>query len=252
MRTYVINLPESVDRRNHIEVQLQTAALDYTVIEAVNGRMLSAAERAALVDDEAVARFPDWLTPGAIGCALSHRVVYRRFLEDGGDAALVLEDDALLPLNAGALLGQLSAAVRPNEVALLNFRSFEAAKLSRADVVAVDGHSFVSPVQPRQLLGSLAYFVGRDAAEALAEAIVPVRVAADSWGHHAAHSPIELRCVLPQPIEHDVMLESTLGYSEVIGTSRADALRHLWPIRQLRKANRVRIKRNMSRVEFVD
>src|SRR5438034_304873 len=110
---YVINLPASVDetlhrrRRAHISSELGRIGLPYRFVDSVDGFRLTVEERAALVDEEHVARHP-WLTPGILGAALSHVAAYRAILEDGPPVALVLEDDAVLPSDLAPLLDELA------------------------------------------------------------------------------------------------------------------------------------------------
>src|SRR5947209_4640748 len=101
MKAYVINLPRSTERRASMAEQLERTELDYEFVDGVSGRGLTPTERAELVDEAAVARYPRWLTPGQIGCALSHLRTYERILDSGTQdaAALILEDDVILPSN---------------------------------------------------------------------------------------------------------------------------------------------------------
>lgn len=57
-------------------------------------------------------------TVGAIGCYLSHAQIWREFLASGASAVMVLEDDALVPINFLSILqecaSQLSQVSNPN------------------------------------------------------------------------------------------------------------------------------------------
>src|SRR5262245_6692080 len=119
MRTYVINLPRATDRREAMERQLATSDLDYEFVEAIEGRNLSADEYAELVDHTAVERWPHWLTPGAIGCLLSHRRVLEMAAERD-EPSLILEDDAVLSPHLAAACAAWPVPV--GGVVLLNFR----------------------------------------------------------------------------------------------------------------------------------
>jgi glycosyl transferase family 25 len=239
MRTFVINLPRATDRRASIQAQLDASELDYELVEAVEGRALSAEERARLVDKTAVERFPDWLTPGAIGCALSHR----RALELAaatGEVSLVLEDDAILSPGLEELCAELPAP--PDGVVLLNFRSFKPCEIAPTGTPGL-----FAPVDPRQPVSSLAYLVGHDSARRMAELILPVRFAADSWGEYVAGGAIgELLLAYPRPVMPAPEVTSTILRAGGRGW------RDHWPARQLRMLNRRGIAWRMNRVRVVD
>jgi glycosyl transferase family 25 len=81
MRAYVINLPRSPARRVSVAAQLQGTGLDHVFVDGVDGRALAPVDRGRLIDESAVARYPQWLTPGALGCALSHLRTYELIVD---------------------------------------------------------------------------------------------------------------------------------------------------------------------------
>jgi glycosyl transferase family 25 len=252
MRAYVINLPSSADRRRRIEAQLRRAGQPYELIEAIDGRRLTASERHKLLDERQVAANPNWLTPGVIGCALSHWSVYQRVAEDEDEIALVLEDDASLPANVAQLSEDISQHMRGREIMLLYFRSHQTCRLSEWDAISVGRHRLLYPVDVHQPVTSTAYLVSRAAARSLVEAIVPLRAGPDNWGHYYELGVFDsLRCVFPRPVSVHVSLESTLGYGDRVPLRRQFKQQTMWPIPQLRALNRQRIARNMTRVTLV-
>ena len=89
--TYVINMDSAADRMTFMKTQLDDQGVPYTRVSAVQGSKLSTAE----VRANATAMC-DWTcTRSTLGCAMSHRGVWREVLRTGR-AALVLEDDAVL------------------------------------------------------------------------------------------------------------------------------------------------------------
>lgn len=104
MRTYVISLKRTPDRRRSIEGQLLQLGLPYEVIDAVDGKALTNADRAQYSAQAAVATIGRELVPEELGCALSHLAVYRHMLEVQ-DEALILEDDAVVGPELLAVLG---------------------------------------------------------------------------------------------------------------------------------------------------
>lgn len=91
MKTFIINLKNSVDRRLKIEGQLNALSIDHEFIEAVNGKAMSTEELANMTKKTNYA-----FLPGEIGCALSHQKIYKKMIDENIDSALILEDDVTL------------------------------------------------------------------------------------------------------------------------------------------------------------
>lgn len=89
---YVINLNRSKDRMLRMHDQCLAQGLDYTRIEAVDGRALKRAELGDIVTDMC----RGLCTSSMLGCALSHMNVWKRIVSEGHSRALILEDDAEL------------------------------------------------------------------------------------------------------------------------------------------------------------
>jgi len=103
--TYCINLPDEHQRRRHI--QRHFSSLRIRFIDAVDTRDDRWRLYTDHLTDEAIRIMENnlragrrehhhELTPGAIGCFLSHLKCYHTFLKNGsGDILLVLEDDSI-------------------------------------------------------------------------------------------------------------------------------------------------------------
>lgn len=95
IKTYVVNLPESADRREYIRKETaKYPFLDVELIAGIKGKDLTEEELEQRFDRK---RF-SWLycrypTPGEIGCTLSHRRCYETLLASDEEVALILEDD---------------------------------------------------------------------------------------------------------------------------------------------------------------
>lgn len=258
MKAYVISLPRSARRRASIAEQLARTELEFEFVDGVDGRGLTAAERAELVSESAVARYPLWLTPGQIGCALGHLRAYREIVASGDeDAALILEDDVTAPATIAALCARVGSEMDGREVVLLYFRAFGICRLSSQDAVDLGaGTRLMYPLDVRQPITSAAYLITAAAARSLVEVIVPVRAGADSWGYFYEVGALDsLRCVLPRPIGVRKDLDSTIEYGGP-GSVRVRATsfvaRHRVPVAsQLLTLNRGRIERRMSKTAVV-
>jgi glycosyl transferase family 25 len=229
VRAYVINLAEAVERRAHMDAQLQ--GVDHEFVDAVDGQALTADQRAQL-------DVPSWIPSGRLGCALSHRVAYRLILGEGEPFGLVLEDDAIVPDDLWALLEPLPSLLRSADVALLHYRSHKAARLGDGPKLG-DGFQLREPLDDRGLLATTGYVIGREAGERMLAH--PVVSDADDWGTFLSRQMIDrVWCVHPQPVRARTDLESTNDYRNWTFVPK-------W----LRAWNRERIQRRMTRFEIV-
>lgn len=96
---YVISLEGAVARRAALKTHLDAVGIEYALIEAVNGHALS---QQRLLDVNPAGN----MSPGQVGCYLSHVHVYERIVAQGTPVALILEDDAMLHSSVKTLLEQ--------------------------------------------------------------------------------------------------------------------------------------------------
>jgi glycosyl transferase family 25 len=239
-----------------MEDQLEGAGLSHEFVEAVDGQALTRSERASLVDEAAVAQFPEWLTPGMIGCSLSHLRVYEQIIADGEEISLVLEDDVRLPQGIADTAAEVAAHMSGSEVVLMYFRSFGACALSARDSTPLSGGmQLLYPMKVSQPVTTGAYLITPEACRRLTEVILPIRVGPDSWGEFYELDVIQsLRCVLPRPVTMRKEFKSTITRSSARRSDRITgfvARHHIFPLFQLLTLNRYLIERRMSRIDIV-
>lgn len=252
MRTYVINLPREVERRAAIEAQLRVSGLDYHFVDGIDGQRLTDEERSALVDEAAVARFPRWLTPGMIGCMLSHRLVYELIAQAQNGPALVLEDDAVIAPQLAAIVAEMLPLVADDGLILLNFRSLKPCRLTRAGALRAGDYELLSPLDHWQPLSGLAYLLGEGAAQRMAQVSLPVRWAPDSWGDYMEAGALgSIRCALPRPVMPSLRVRSATRHGNEVHGIRDRALQST-PAQIVRQINRRRVRWLMNRVELLD
>jgi glycosyl transferase family 25 len=93
---FIISLRDAERRRQPLIETLDRLGLDYTVVDAVDGRGGLAPEHEKLVDRDATrSNLARDMTDAEYGCALSHLSVYRRMKAEGLPGAIILEDDAI-------------------------------------------------------------------------------------------------------------------------------------------------------------
>lgn len=99
MKTYIINLERSIERKAYMKTQCEKLSfLDAEFVKAVDGRSMSMDEQACSFDKRGFKkRYSIEVRPGEIGCTLSHQKCYKKILEEDVPYVLILEDDILLP-----------------------------------------------------------------------------------------------------------------------------------------------------------
>lgn len=123
LRTFVISLPKSADRRENCMQSCKTAGLNPEWFEAVNGREVMARYEAGdpqlqgkidLKDKVTLelgfgrqVTIAEKLSAGELGCALSHMSIYHKMVEENIELALILEDDCLLSPDFGKVLPEI-------------------------------------------------------------------------------------------------------------------------------------------------
>mgnify|MGYP000002478680 CR=1 FL=1 len=97
MHSLIIHMPGSTKRAANVEHLLYSLP-QAEVVEAVNGRAVAADHVENLhPGDLHSPRYPFFpLSPGELGCFLSHRRCWQRIIDAGWDYALIVEDDLSL------------------------------------------------------------------------------------------------------------------------------------------------------------
>lgn len=94
---FIINLPESIERKDFMKTQCEGIGISPVFIEAVNGKNLSKSEISLYCNqNKAKQLFGRELLLGEIGCALSHKKIYQKMIDDNMPYAVILEDDAVI------------------------------------------------------------------------------------------------------------------------------------------------------------
>lgn len=95
MKTYIINLEKSEDRKLYMSRQMENLPfLDVEFVVAVDGRAMSVDEQNSRFDVSAFQkRYLKKVRPGEIGCTLSHQKCYQKLVESDENCVLILEDD---------------------------------------------------------------------------------------------------------------------------------------------------------------
>jgi len=99
-KALLINLPKHEERFRTVKEQLEKAEVDFEKADAVDGRKLTVEDQEARVT--ALGRA--LMTPGMIGCFLSHKSCWERCVQLANGPIIVFEDDVILAENFTASL----------------------------------------------------------------------------------------------------------------------------------------------------
>jgi glycosyl transferase family 25 len=217
MKIFIISLTTAKERRENIKLQLNKLSFPYEIIDAIDGRKLNKEDMERLCDMETVKKYPNWLTPSAIGCALSHYQVYKKIIEQKLDYALILEDDAELLSSFESVIKTIEnkKLLDENTVTLLFSQGrWNSPVFSRIDEKVIgDGYTINYPIEIEGHMGTaIAYIISYKIAKKFEQIILPIRVGADIWHYFYQEKVFEsINCVLPYIVE-PYGFESTIGY----------------------------------------
>jgi len=200
---FVISLKDSYNRRKHIEKHLKELGLNFEWFDAINGSKLAPAEIKDLVDEAKLKKDPFFLSPGAIGCQLSHYYLYKEIIKRNLQYALILEDDIIMEKNFVPCIDKLAASLNTNEIIAIYYQSKKPLKIISSTKKQIDkNYSTYTPLDYVQPISTGAYMISRGACESLVKIILPVHWTADSWRDYHNEGGFEsLRCIYPRPVD---------------------------------------------------
>lgn len=196
MKTYIINLEKSVDRKNHILKELSLyPSLDYSLIKGVDGHTITDDELYSVIDtDSSQSHFKNNVNRAEVGCALSHIKCYKTMLNSSEGYALVLEDDALLSTDFESLLPFLKRNLEISDpIIILLTPNF---KYKKVISNIIDRYYMSEVVSGFTALG---YMLNRAAAQILVDRLYPIHVVADNWTYIKTLG-INIFGVYPHPV----------------------------------------------------
>ena len=140
MRIILINLARAPERRRKMAQQFAALGLNYEILEATDGRMLTDADR-ALVDHRRRRRITPYpLTDNEIGCWLSHRRAMLELLDSSAPMAMIAEDDARLSVELPSILTAIAALETPFDVVDLH-RNFKRGEIFTPSCALLPGNA---------------------------------------------------------------------------------------------------------------
>lgn len=194
---YLINLKSAKNRLSRMTNILNEKGLRYELVEAIDGRILSQGEINGLYS-----RFKSWLilnrqmTRSEIGCALSHKKAYRKFLATNEQSCVIFEDDIIVSdmINNAIDVAQKAISKDQPEVILLSAFD-EDSSLAPSELGVYDPIGF-----PWCTDG---YVINRKAAELILRANTPICITADGWYRWRDCYGLSVKRVYPTVVSQD-------------------------------------------------
>jgi glycosyl transferase, family 25 len=261
VKIFIVNLEQSVSRKAFMKKQLETIGLQHEFFSAVDGRQLTPAQLEQMCNMEVVNNWAELLTPGMIGCSLSHYHLYKKMVDENIKFALILEDDTRLSPQLPKVLYEIeeklsNGKLNVDEPILLYYQSKDVVQFARTGSVSLPiGSGLYYPIDIWRPITTAAYIISYACAKRLINLIYPIRYSPDSWAvYHREGAIAGLRCVLPLPVESGYF-KSDIGYEQdkiVNNFIKYLESKNIFPIIQLLKwRRRVRAK-EQNRFEIID
>lgn len=232
MKTYLINLDRSMDRL--LVMKERMAAIGVTA-ERVSGIEGSKLDMTSIDMALPNASYPRILTPGEIGCFLSHRKCWEKLVESGDNWALILEDDCIFHPASSRYLTSTNWV--PKGCQLIHFYYTKAKVYTDKQIDLPDGNrlfraKFSLPV------GAYAYCISKEAAQIALELSKTIHEPVDNF-LFGVFSPFP-RCVDSWRLQGSILEPCEEIQSTIPG--RKTKTFSWYQLHPLRLINKLRIK----------
>ena len=241
-KAFILHLERAVSRRPNVERLVASLPVESEVVAAVDGARLSPQEiDRAYAPRRFKPRYPFALTATEIGAFLSHRLAWRRIVDQGLDFAFVFEDDA--EVDPAAFPGLIDFVTAEREA--WDYVLLPAKPIRNGAIVARGGRfTLLRPAAPP--LRAIAQIVSRAAAQRLLDRTLPFDRPIDTTLQMTWVTGQPLLIASPSPIR-DVSRETGGTTVQRKSMGLAERLRHeaLRPI--YRAQVKARYRRHLRR-----
>ncbi|MBT2558544.1 glycosyltransferase family 25 protein [Hymenobacter sp. ISL-91] len=257
MRTFVISLQRSIERRKFIQQQLDKLSLPFEFFDAVDGRAMTEQYIEENTNIVLVRQEINFLNRGAIGCALSHYGIYKKMVEEGIEVALIMEDDVIISPSLKGILRRVKDTITTEDLIMLYFQSKNPVEITAQKAVDMsDGHKLQYMIKYGWVGAAGAYILTKSVAQRMMQIIHPIHTVADSWTTFKQERAFNyFRCVLPFPVR-PAGLKSEIDYLKEgsLYARLANAIdKYKFPVlKQVLGAKRKRSLRKMQNYLLVD
>lgn len=254
-KIFIVSLLRASERRKFMESQLRRLKLEFEFVEAFDALTLST-EDLDKVNNNRV--YGAVLKKGEIACAISHARACDTLASDPNcEYGLVIEDDVILGRKLGLVLSQLQTLGNKSDVILLYSPIYRPVAL-KVERELTQQYSLTSPNGFENVFGTQAYFLSKEKAKQLSQAITPVKTIADDWQRYFDLGVFQsIKMVFPFPVLHAefISVVNEKGQTRTLGLrsrfknffyrNRLFPFYHLFLVAR-RRAAEARQKKNIS------
>jgi glycosyl transferase family 25 len=244
IKIFVITLLHSRKRQEAISMRLKSLGLQFEFIYGVDGKTLSESELEENYDDNKARKYlKRSMTRGEIGCAMSHRLIYKMMVCDNIQRAIILEDDSILKDEFPIVIGLLKHIKIDNYVIKLErpnsgHNSLELVYPPWWQVKLNDKYKIVYPLLSVFL--AWGYYIDIVAAKKILNTGNKIFFVADAWDQLRRF--IKLRIINDAVIECNYTFESTIEMDRLKLSNNTLDYKRTWIIKTVLKLGRI-IKR---------
>lgn len=228
MKTFVVSLQRSKDRREYVAAHLSALQISFEFSDAVDGSTLTEAELC-------VAQLPKWqkryygyyLSPSELGCSLSHLQVYKKMVDENIACALILEDDVWLTPSVVPVLMALENKLEKDEKAVWLL----------SEGAETDWYRFKKIVSPygyapiKKAYFTHAYVITLAAAKILLTVLYPVAHVADCWNWLKRHRVVNVYSIKPiLSTQNNFLCKSVISESRFTALKQIIEQKSVWQI----------------------
>ena len=190
MPVYVINLDREPEKFRAISGRLSELGITFERVQAVDGALLPL-----------VSNYTEELSPGEIGCYLSHKSVWESMLKSHVGSAIVLEDDAIIHDDFPIVAEALSKFETPHNVIIKLYHNKFIFNTSVTVHKLCPGYKIKIPdLIPWYTVG---YFINQSAAHQLLNSRANFSRPIDDDMRHWWETLVHVLVVSPEPLGHN-------------------------------------------------
>lgn len=213
---FIINLKNSTDRRHYLENIFNNSQYEVSFFDAVNGKEISDEEISSKINmKKFFYNHKRNLTKGEMGCALSHRAVYQKMVDEKISKAIILEDDVKPNTNFSYIYNFLCNLEKKNYIIKLDLSVKENLPYSIFGKFGkMKYNSCVCKKPVYSVWDARAYYIDIVAANNILKHFPKIVTFADNWDLLAKKS--KLRLCYPQSFDDIDILPSTLAKDRLL------------------------------------
>jgi GR25 family glycosyltransferase involved in LPS biosynthesis len=209
MKIFVLTLPAAKKRQEYMAALLGSLNLPFEFFFGVDGRQLNPEEKTNYYDEKKARRYIGRaLSPGEIGCALGHRLIYKKMIDENIDRAIVLEDDITINDKLPVVIELLNGIKSRNYIIKLDTKNKQVVPWHQIRL----NETYAVQQSLSCVWVAWGYYIDRFAAQTMYNKTKKIFCMADYWGYFKNY--VKLRIMNEEIIWFHESIESIIGNRE--------------------------------------